>query len=233
MNFYVSANGDDSTGDGTQERPFKTLSAALRAGTFVKTAGSIQIVPLTDIEENDALRVAHYEKVLINTTGSGHRIVFASNVRLADGNYALNNCEFGGGCDFTENSLGSVADCTFQSSSEDYCLRIRYGSIVAVSRITFETSGNGNRSGVVIYNSSTIVMNSGIVFRGNFASLFKAPEFGSIFLAGGNNMPDTSEAQGTRYDIRNHSALALLGRGELVLGEHLSPGTKDESSSVY
>ena len=233
MRFYISADGSDSAGDGSQEKPYKTVAAAVKAGTLVNTAGSTQIIPLTDITES-GLTIIQSPKTVFNTTGSGHKIVFTSNVRLAYGSYELRNCEFQDGLDITENSYALLAGCTFNGrTGDDYCLRVRYGTTAAVEACTFDVTAGARQSGIAAYNMATVIMNAGLVFRGSFDSLFKSVAYGDFRLTGNTNTPDTAQAQGSRYQLGLHSTLSLSGRGEEVLGSALTAGTKDKSCSVY
>ena len=204
----------------------------MRAGMFAQSMGNVQIIPLTDIEEN-GLTVNQYPRFSLNTENSGHTITFKGAVTLRSGVFYAYNCIFDEGCDVTQQGYVSFTGCTFrEKSGEDFCLRVRYGSNAILQNTLFNVTTNARHRALIVYNNSYAQLNPAATFTGAFECLIRCPAYGSVYVTE-NCTPDTSDATGKRYTLDNHSLLALFKRGDAFLGEHLTPGTADESCSAY
>ena len=232
VNIYVSANGSNENGDGSQERPYRTIEHIKSfVLPYLQTNASITIVPLTDIVEEQFTGFNQSRWVSFNNKDSGHTITFNKQINLMTGKYTFNNCIFADGVDLNEAAYIVSEDCTFKfSTSLNGCFRCRYSSTALLYNAVLQ-SDTSVQYAVACYDNAYIKIYNGITFSGDFNQLFYIVNQGSVFIAS-NVTLNTTASSGLKYVLSCASVLNLSNRGDGIFGEHLTAGTKDESSII-
>lgn len=233
INIYVSANGSDETGDGSQEKPYKTIQhIQLNVLPYLYSANRVFIVPLTDIVEDQMTNINHFLGYLtINTTVSGHTITFNKRIQLLKSKVAFYNNIFENGLDANEKSYSVAENCIFKTNTlNSPGFRSRYGSLAVLTNNTYQSTTDGTIA-LNCYDYSYIHINQNSTFIGAFLRLVDCMNNGVIYFKEGTTFA-TTEATGDKYLLRYDSTLNLIGRGDSIFGDHLTAGTKDESSVI-
>lgn len=232
LNIYVSATGSNETGDGSQERPFRTIEHIKSSVIPYKTSiNSIYIHPLTDIVEEQFTGFMGTNRVIINNQAQ-HTITFNRTIGLRNGVYSFFNCVFNKACDLVEKGYGYFNNCTFNPVTDIQSLRCRYQSFANVDTATFIMDNSVSKMAMACYDHSFIHLAGTLTFKGDCTYLMEALAKGSIYIVYKATI-DTSQATGAKYYIHEHSNLILVKRGDAILGDNLTAGTVDESSKVY
>lgn len=232
IDIYVSANGSDSTGDGTQAKPYKTINyIVMHVLPYIHTDTVIYIHPLTDITEDSFSGFMGKNGVIINQQAQ-HTITFNRTIGLRNGVYSFFNCVFNKACDLVEKGYGYFNNCTFNPVTNIQSLRCRYQSFASVYTATFIMDNSVSKMAMACYDHSFIHLAGTLTFKGDCTYLMEALAKGSIYIVRKATI-NTSQATGAKYFIHEHSNLILVKRGDAIFGDNLTAGTVDESSKVY
>lgn len=233
INIYVSANGSDETGTGSQEKPYKTIQhIQLNVLPYLYSANKISIVPLTDIVEDQMTDINHFlGYLLINTTYSGHTITFNNRIQVIKSKVTFSNNVFEQGLDCSEKSYVVAGNCIFKTKNLGLpAFRINYGSLAILSNNTYQSTTDGTFA-LRCYDYAYIHIRQNSTFIGAFLRLLDCFSNGVIYFVDSTTIT-TTEATGEKYSLRYDSTLNLTGRGDNIFGDHLTAGTKDESSVI-
>lgn len=232
INIYVSANGSDETGDGSQGKPYKTINHIFsNVLSKVYSSNQIIIIPLTDIVENQRLIFNQLTPYIgLNTQNSGHTITFNSKYRTESCKIEHNHCVFNEGVECSEQSYLYFRECTFKKGSSSCPLTCYYSSTCILENAVIDGETN-NVSGINCSSCAVVHIRNAITFKGAFSYLVRANSQGVYSVLTGVSFI-TTEASGAKYSLIFDSVLNLQGQGDSIFGDHLTDGTKDESSVI-
>ena len=232
IDIHVSANGSDTTGDGSQAKPYKTIDHIARHVLPYRATDAVAYIhPLTDITEGSFSGFTGTNRVTINQQAQ-HTITFNRTIGLRNGVYSFFNCVFNKSCDLVEKGYGYFNNCTFNPVTDIQSLRCRYQSFAYVDTAAFVMDNSVSQMAMACYNQSFIHLVGALTFKGDCTYLMEALARGSIYITHKSTI-DTSQATGAKYYIHEHSNLILVKRGDAIFGDNLTAGTVDESSKVY
>ena len=229
--FYVSANGSNESGDGSQEHPFRTIEHIKSIVMPYKTTiSAIYIHPLTDIIETQVTGFLGVNRVYINQKGE-HTVTFNKTISLRNGIYTFTNCVFKQAVDLVEKGYAVFNQCKYYPVAKIPPLRCRYQSFAVLYSGEFNMDKNIVDQGIACYDHSFIHLADNLVFKGECTYLMEAFMKGAIYFTHKSKV-DTSQATGAKFFIHEHSSLILVQRGDAIFG-NLTAGTVDESSKVF
>lgn len=228
----MSADGSDSAGDGTIDRPYQTVNhVCANVIPYRQTYGSVSIIPLTDIVEKTFNGFNQCQHVIFNSSTSGHTITFNKFITLKSMKATVYNCRFNGGLNANENGFLVCYNSTVKTNasiSSGICSR--YNSLVIIDGVTIENDA-GSAHAIRVYNDSYLIIRNGLKVTGEYDYAFNV--FNSSTLHFDTNQTiGTAEASGGKYLVERGSILNLNAQGEDLLGENLTAGSKDESSII-
>ncbi len=191
---YVSTTGDDTTGDGTESKPYKTIFKAI---SMVYSGGNIHFLSGT-YTGSDYINLVFNKKQKLNLIGEGTVIFDAQNlsriftinsgytVTISNIIFQNGNSTGEGGAILNYGNL-TVNNCTFLNNSAQ-----QYGGAIS-------NELNGNLSVI----NSTFRQNTGNVNGGTIESQGRLLVDNSVFL---NN---TAKYEGGAVDIGDHGTLTV------------------------
>ena len=157
---YVSEEkGDDTTGDGTEQHPFKTIG---RAYNVVQNKGTIHL--LSDITQNTSVSVDEDKAVTISSEGeTPHSIKRTSEsgttmFNVSQGTLTFMNVTLDGGNQQTA-AQGNAIAITGGT--------VNLGSSATVKDFCVGSSTGGSSGGAVVVSGGTLNMQSGAVIKDN------------------------------------------------------------------
>ena len=217
-NIYVSnSTGSDTTGDGSQSKPYQTISKGI---SMITSGGTVHIADgiytgtgNTNLKINKNMNIIGQSQTgtIINGTGTnwifdvyGGTDVTFTNLTLTNGKAGLTDM-YGyvhvGGAIYNRGTL-SVNGCTFTGNNADYggAIYNNGGTINSVSDCTFtgNTVISGGGDGGAILNVGTINSLNGCTFTGNTAVNGGGVinNVGTISLSGCNFTDNTATSGG-------------------------------------
>lgn len=235
--FYVSNQGNDDTGDGSQSKPFATIARTVsyifnRISQRANTA--ININCLTDIDESTgALQIWNFAG-RIHVKASGHE------VKIGSINILRSMIEFTG--------------VTFKGRSVSRCLVAQAGGNITLTDCTINNSV-GVYTAVRAYNGGTVTLNGTTTFTadvtygmalaeaqgviwlngtitiadntsGHASGLLKANQQGLIIIPSDASLSGTWN--GPKYQLTTGGQLDLQGKGDSFIPG--SAGSMDDTS---
>ena len=213
--LYVSANGDDTTGDGTQERPFQTVKRACQETASINAYNRIDIEPLTDITEG-GFALPSLKKIRFNTSQK-HTITFTQNVGLTSCiSIEFYKCVFEGGIDLTFGSVVNFNNCTFDGdNSYGVCLRVRYNSSASLFYTnTIKSTSDKSVIGVSAYCDSYILLSGDqINLDGAFTSFIRIDDNSAIGIGASTKINSLGNLSGTQYVLLDACISNIKSRG--------------------
>lgn len=220
--LYVSNQGDDTTADGSQEKPFATISKAVSHifdNYRQRPNSAININCLTDIDEGTT-QISFY--------WHGNRIFLnANDHEVKVGSVAVTHSEL------------QFNGVTFLGRANTRALDVAQGAIVVLNNCTIESHLNPYVS-LHVHRGASIVVQGNTTFNtSNGFGLFYVERFGNIYTGGTITVNDTSESntngfvlgrtqglcyfntsaqltgtfKGKKYDLYSGSQLDTFGRG--------------------
>lgn len=220
----LSADGSDTTGDGSEERPYKTIAKAVERAEHLSTGNWKRLRFLTDFTSdafpfprNDAIQLyADGHSVVINRAVSAYHMALSAYgitfklLNLSEDAYLVaENCTFGG----LENSAG---------------LTCRYSSAAYLNGGTFIGTG---AEGIKVYNGfSSVRFNTGsFTVNGEYSTFLR---LNPDALIGIGNVTFSGTPTGKAYTANLNSVINFEGKGPTCLPSTLTEGTCDETSRV-
>lgn len=181
--FYISANGSDETGTGTEENPFATLAKATEEMTsryadyafIISGAISTETISFNDTAISSSLSANSItisgatgsETDSISPKGSSSIFVISTtripvlikNITLKNGSgYAFTGKTLGGAVHVTSSSAEvSFSNVVFTENTADYGAAVFSNGIVTFSNCTF-TKNSAQKAGGALHNEGTMIV---------------------------------------------------------------------------
>ena len=250
--LHISANGNDATADGTQEKPFKTLPKLLEYLNVLysnsTSAKNIGIRFLTDFTYTEHL-VLHYMTrwyILFNGNGKdvtlGSASIRRSNIRFNDVNFKPQTTFTNASCiDADNHSLVVLNNCVFYEpkANVNFYLCCRYNSHMLIKgNIYLDFSENNSTvkdAFIAVYASSCTFNDGNIGLRSNITTqkFVSTTRYGEFMMdASGKINSNGFTANCKKYCASKYSTINLNGRGDsILLGNQ--EGVLEQDGKVY
>lgn len=231
---YISNDGSDETGDGSTDKPYKTLLHALVIETQKRTCYyQYEFRFLTDYIEKQIITLPRNKTCCIDS--NGFNVQFNEIFKGYNSYAILRGLTFNKGCNASENSY-FVLDSkpsTFNISDGDYGIISRYNSHVLVSQpLTFNCTNadqvlrTHNNSIIAMNGPSLKIIGSGTTFA--YVSSDSCLWYGSMFKF----TDDSSVTEFKKYHVQSGSIYLTIGRGNDFYPEGMADGYIDEISII-
>lgn len=233
VNIYVSAEGSDSTGDGTQAKPYKTINHVLVfVVPYINCTYGIRINALTPLECDQTAFQGRNSILEFKGTSADAMITFIGALSVQKGSFQFSHCIFNKGVDIYQHGFAEIVDSEIkQSKSTEYMLRVRYASSANVYRTNFTSALEKIKSCISVNTFSSMVLSSGdFTISGNFDDLIKLNNQSDALVSCISNV--LGSPTGKAYNVTLGSSLNLCGEGVSALPSTLTEGTIDSSSFI-
>ena len=101
LNLYVSTNGSDDAGNGTEQKPFASLTKALtyiKDNLILKGQGGLNVKFLTDYSYSGSLYIfgqaGNTGQGFINIDGNGHKVTLATGLNIYNSHVSFTDIDF-------------------------------------------------------------------------------------------------------------------------------------------
>ena len=227
---YVSSSGNDATGDGSIDKPFKTLSTAY---SNVKTGGTIYL--MTDIEMSSVISMSGKNITITSNTDNVRTITRTSNTNLmsiTSGTITLEKVKL------TDKSGLSPLKALVrvgENANSGKVAGLVLGNGASIEDITMNSSTNTDTQWgiVVIAKTGTFTMNDGSSVedcKGGSGPI-RCTDGGGLFVMNGGSITgcDSWYIEGTTVYIASGSTMQMNG------GSITNCGTagSDKSGTIY
>ena len=234
---FISSDGSDSTGNGSESAPYATLPVAIqRTVVRYNNYDSYRFYFLSDYLETKEIQAPRNKTIVIDSSvyGNTHNVHFDALLKSYNGIIYGRGLVFNAGLDVSENSflvLDGPAN-TFNLSSTKPGLIVRYGSQCQISSsLTINATAASN----VIYcsnQSRTIIRRGTHKLTGSSSCLFNVTNGSSLLVSRNASFSASNLGTFKKYSVSYGSQLLTDGRGESFFPEGMTEGTKDDTSQI-
>lgn len=246
LNIYLSNTGNDNTGNGSKDHPYKTLNKIITSRDHLrkKPYRGVNIILLSDIVDDVTTRffdIGTQWFINFDTTNGTYTLTFNNRIDFYRSFARLSNCKFNKTVCATSNSYLELSQCEVSidnSSTDGSAIYSQYGStITLINGLTIngvDHSDTTIHSGCVARRNGCIIIPTGtITANGKFNQLFLVNGVSKIdFVANVATIKSGKNLSGMRYYVVNHSILDLKSHGLGVFPSELTEGYVDDLSSV-
>ena len=235
--LYISAQGDDATADGTQNKPFKTIPKLLEHINVLyannATTKNITIKFLADFTHTKRLDLFYNTRWYLIFDAESHNVTLGAistrrcNVRFNGITFsAQNDLVYGSIIDADNSSLLIIDSCKFTAPSvrATFMLCVRYHSTLLLKGENTVNLGSNNNSIrdalIACYAKSDMYHEGSLSIKSNITTnkIISLVRHGSMYL--GDNATfkaNTFTVTAKKYFVKNYSFLDLRGKGDSVL----------------
>ena len=243
ITFYVSENGNDSTADGTAEKPFRNLKTALKYANTSKTdeTSDFTVKFLSDYTETDSINIFNnLSKIVID--GEGHNVVLR-NAILSSAWVTFKNLTFNNHADNPYNKIIYASGKSYLFFRGNNVINADNSDALNTIIECAEKSILNVQGSLTINNPSDKQLTSAIRLRkdglflgevdsfsvtGSYRDVFELYDKAAAFLIGDYS---SESAEPVSYNLTTGSYIRLYGKGNNPVS-NAQPGTADETCTI-